>query len=90
MTPAASSASYTSRKCSRKSSRASGHDDMRLHDLRRRRAKCRRGRGLYVGSRLQLVPLEQHDVMTPPREDQRGEYPRRASTSDDDLHQWIL
>jgi len=37
---------------------ASGHDDMRLDDLRRRRAERRRGGGFHVRSRLEAVPLE--------------------------------
>ena len=37
---------------------APGHDDMRLDDLRRRRAKRRRGGGFHVRGRLEAVPLE--------------------------------
>ena len=64
---------------------ASGHDDMRLDDLRRRRAERRRGGGFHVWSRLEAVPLEDQDLVPGPGQQQPGEQARGTAPHNDDI-----
>ena len=64
---------------------APGHDDMRLDDLRRRRAKRRRGGGFHVRGRLEAVPLEDQDLVPGPGQQQPGEQARGTAPGNDDI-----
>jgi hypothetical protein len=61
---------------------APGHDQVRLHDLRRRGAERHRRGRLHVRRWFQPVPFQHHDVMAGACEQQRGEEPRGAASGD--------
>ena len=64
---------------------APGHDNMRLDDLRRRRAERRRCGGFHVRGRLEKVPLQDKDLVPGPGQQQPGEQARGAAPRNDDI-----
>ena len=65
---------------------APGHDDMRLDDLRRRRAERRGGGGFHVRAWLEGVPLEDQDVVPGAGQQQSGEQACGTAPRNDDIH----
>jgi hypothetical protein len=62
-----------------------GHDDMRLDNLRRRRAERRGGGGFHIPGRLEKVSLQDQGLMPGAGQQQRGEQSCGTASGNGDI-----